>query len=286
VPAERLTRKQRRDVAREAARLEREKQKKRDALRRTLARGGVTLAILGVLGVVALVIVTAVQPPGPGPANMLSDGIVLTSTDGTVITAVKTDALLADAEPVATDQETLGTDINIVIYVDYFCPLCKLFEDTNGNQIQTLVEEGTASLEVHPISILDNASEGTRYSSRAANAAACVANSNPGSFFHANSLLFTRQPAEGLVSLTDDELIGIFISAGVLTDKLSACIKAETFKSWVTEATARALAGPLPNSNVENVKGTPTIIVNGVKYEGRLDDPLAFGDFVIDQLPD
>lgn len=285
MPAERLTKDQRREAAREAARIEREKMKKREARKRLFLRGGVTLGILAVLGVVALVIVIAVQPPGPGPRNMLSDGILLTSEDGTVIAATKTEAIPSEGEPVPTDPSTLDTEVNIVVYVDYLCPFCKLFEDTNRATIDGLLRDGVASLEVHPISILDRASLGSRYSSRAANAMACVADMHPNQFYDANNALFAAQPEENTEGLSNDSIIGVIGGAGVLTGELSACIKNETFKSWVTAATDRALNGPLPNADVPNVQGTPTVIVNGVRYTGPLDDPQAFIDFLDAQTP-
>ncbi|MET1044122.1 MAG: hypothetical protein ABWX59_08405, partial [Microbacteriaceae bacterium] len=49
--------------------------------------------------------------------------------------------------------------------------------------------------------------------------------------------------------------------------KIEDCIEDRQFESWVKDATARALNGPIPNSDIESVKGTPTILVNGVKYE-------------------
>ena len=285
MPEERQTKDQRREAAREVARIEREKMKKREARNRLFLRGGVTLGILAILGVVALVIVIAVQPPGPGPRNMLSDGILLTSEDGTVIAAEETDAIPSEGEPVPTDPSSLDTEVNIVVYVDYLCPFCKLFEDTNSPTIEAMLRDGVASLEVHPITILDRASAGSRYSSRAANAMACVADLHPNQFYDANAALFAAQPAEGTEGLSDDSIIGVIGGAGVLTDDLSACIKNESFKSWVAASTQRALEGPLPNSDVENVEGTPTVIVNGVKYTGPLDDAQAFIDFVAAQAP-
>ncbi len=285
MPEERQTKDQRREAAREVARIEREKMKKREARNRIFLRGGVTLGILAVLGVVALVIVIAVQPPGPGPRNMLSDGILLTSEDGTVIAADQTDAIPSEGEPVPTDPSTLDTELNIVVYVDYLCPFCKLFEDTNAATIDALLRDGVASLEVHPISILDRASLGSRYSSRAANAMACVADLHPNQFYDASAALFTAQPAENTEGLSNESIIGVIGGAGVLTEELSACINDERFKSWVTAASQRATDGPLPNADIENVEGTPTVLVNGVRYTGPLDDPQAFIDFLDAQAP-
>ena len=64
-------------------------------------------------------------------------------------------------------------------------------------------------------------------------------------------------------------------------DKIASCIKNQSFKAWATAATARALNGPIPNSNVDKVTGTPTVIVNGLKYEGAVNDLASFQAFVL-----
>ena len=64
-------------------------------------------------------------------------------------------------------------------------------------------------------------------------------------------------------------------------DQVATCIKDVQFKKWVADAQARALNGPIPNSNVDKVKGTPTVIVNGLKYEGSVSDLASFQAFVI-----
>ena len=121
MPQERLTKDQRREAAREAARIARAKQKRRDTINSVLVRGGVTLGIVAVVAIVGLVIFNSVKPAGPGPLNMASDGIVLV---GEELEAVPTTSIPADGEPTATDTSDLGVDLNIVMYVDYLCPVC------------------------------------------------------------------------------------------------------------------------------------------------------------------
>jgi protein-disulfide isomerase len=273
-------RKDRRDLAREKARMLREEQQKRQKRRRRAWQGGIAVGIVAIAAIIAIVIVNGVRPEAAtGPRNMASDGILLTG-DGTSVTAVPTPALAAGAKPTATDQGALGDTVNIVTYVDYLCPFCGQFETTNGQQITSWVTAGNATLEVHPISILDSASSGTRYSTRAANAAACVANFDPGHFLAVNTALFAKQPAENTAGLSDADLTTLVTGAGVTDAAVPGCITGQTFASWVGSATKRALAGPLPNSDVPNVSGTPTVLVNGTKYSGALDDAAAFAAFV------
>jgi len=276
----RPTRNERRDAAREKARALREEQKKKDRRKKVLIQGGVIVGVVAIAALIGALIFNSVKPAGPGPANMASDGIVLTGGDGT-ITAVETSALEPGEEPIATEQDDSGNVANIVTYIDYLCPYCGQFEQTNGETLRTLVESGAATLEVHPIAILSNKSAGTQYSLRAANAAACVADQSPESFFDYNAILFENQPEEGSTGLSNDELKSLAADAGVGSlDEVGQCIDETRFKSWVQDATSRALAGPIPNSELESVRGTPTVLVNGKAYSGSLEDASEFQAFV------
>lgn len=276
---ERLTKDQRREQARELARLEREARLKAQARNRILIRVGVTLGIVALLGGIAGGIWLATRPAGPGPVNMASDGILFTGNDGEV-EAVQTGAVPAEGTPIPTDPDAYDVPARIVTYLDYGCPYCNQFETTNAAQIEELVAAGYATLEVHPISILDRAFLGTEYATRAANAMACVAAEEPDAFLDANAALFANQPAEQTEGLTDDEIRDVLDSAGALTDEISACIGDRRYEGWVVAATDRTTSDPdLVNPSTGGF-GTPTILVNGVRYTGPLDDPQAFAAFV------
>ncbi|WP_158252338.1 thioredoxin domain-containing protein [Cryobacterium sp. Y29] len=276
--------KDRREEAREHARLMRVEQAKRTQRRRLVLRGGIGIGLLAVVTIVTLVIVNNVNAPAAsGPANMASDGVLLGS-DGTTVSAATTVALAADADPIATDQTALTDTANIVLYLDYLCPICGNFEATNGQQITDWVTAGNATVEIHPISILDRLSSGTKYATRAANAAACVANYDPDNFLAFNTAMFADQPSENSSGRTNDELASLAQGAGVTSSGVASCITDQTYAGWVDASTQRALAGPIPNSDIENIKGTPTVLVNGVSYTGSFSDPAAFEAFVTAQL--
>lgn len=284
MPDQKITKDQRRDAARELARLEREKQKRRDTRTKIFVRGGATVAILAVAAVVTLVLININKPAGPGPLNMASDGIVLTASSAGDIEAVKTAAIPANGKPTATVTSKLTPPLHIVTYIDYLCPYCQQFENTNGAAIQDLVKQGYATVEVHPIAILDSSSLGTKYSTRAANAAACVANYQPSEYLALTSALYAQgtKPDEGTKGLTNDELASIATKAGVTDKKVADCIKDERFDGWVAAATKRTLADKsLQNS--QGSFGTPTIFVNGARYGGSLTDASAFSTFAGEQ---
>ena len=276
-PSAPISKKERRDQAREHARELREIEAKKRRRRRWFVQGGVIVGALAVAVVVLLIVTNLVKPAGPGPLNMASDGILFRAS-GSAMSPVKTDALAASATPVPTPQEGSGP-VSIVIYLDYQCPYCAQFEETNGKQIVQWVAGGIATLEVHPVALLDQYSLGSRYSSRAANAVACVANYQPDEFSLASTALFASQPEEGTSGLKNDELVSIVESAGATNPKIAQCIRDETFKGWVSAATQRTRS-PLPNSDLPALEGTPTVLVNGQQYPGAADDAAAFLAFV------
>jgi protein-disulfide isomerase len=210
---------------------------------------------------------------------MASNGILFTG-DGTTVSPVSTAATKVGADPTPTDTTTLDSTVNIVTYIDYACPYCQQFETTNSAQIQTWVAQGDASLEIHPISILDRVSLGTKYSSRAANAAACVANYEPDQYIAVNDTLFANQPEENTSGLDTAELKKLVSDAGATSDEVSSCITDKTFSSWVTAATDLATDGTLASDTVTEFSGTPLVLVNGQQYSGALDDADAFAAFV------
>lgn len=272
------SRNERREHARELARQTREAEQKRKRRNRFVIQGSIGAAVVAIIVVIALVVVNGpAAAPSAGPANMISDGVVVADASGSAA-AVTTAAIKPDAKPVATEPRPDAA--NIVVYLDYLCPYCGQFEKTNGEQINTWVESGVATVETHPISILDRLSAGTRYSTRAANTAACTANLEPDSFLAVNAALFANQPAENSKGLSDDELISLAGTAGVEGAKFEKCVTDETFSNWVEAATTRATDGPLPNSDIPSLQSTPTVIVNGTSYTGSPDDPQAFSDFV------
>ncbi|WP_139416535.1 DsbA family protein [Agromyces laixinhei] len=277
----RPTRNEQREAAREKARVLREGQKKRERRNKVLLQGGVIVAVVAIAALIGGLIFNNIKPDGPGPANMASDGIVLTGVDG-VVTPTETPALAAGATPTPTVPDDSGTVANIVTYVDYLCPYCGDFETTNADSIRTMVESGAATLEVHPIALLTNKSAGTQYSLRAANAAACVADTSPESFFDFNALLFENQPEETSVGLSNGELKSLAEQAGVSSlSSIEQCIDDTRFKAWVEDATTRALTEPVPNSDLASITGTPTVLVNGKQYGGSLTDPAEFQSFVL-----
>jgi protein-disulfide isomerase len=274
----RLSRNERREAAREQARTLRVEQQKKDRRNRVYLFGGLGVVVIAIVAGVALIIGSAIKPAGPGPENMASGGLQV--SQGMIATT--TPALAADAELVPNPVNYSNGVVDIQIYVDYLCPFCGQFEQTNAAQLKQWITSGAATVETHPLAILDRSSMGSRYSTRSANAAACVANYSPNNFFDFSALLFTNQPQESTEGLPDSTLKDLASQSGAAnTAAIDTCIDDVTFRNFIAASTAQALKGPLPNSDVAQVTGTPTVLVNGKQYSGSLSDATAFSAFVL-----
>ena len=281
------TKNERREQAREAAKLRQVEDARKARKRRWVIQFGVAVGILGVAAIVSGIIWGGHKTePLAFPENMPSNGVVLIgSGNGESIEAVSYAALKPgqDARLPTTDPEKL----NIQIYQDYVCPACRAFEASNLQKIEQLVAKGQAILEIHPISILDRASAGSRYSSRAANAAACVATYSPAAFSAYNTILFDNQPAEGGAGLTDKVLVSLAKDAKVeKLDDIRNCVNNEFFKDWVAKTSYDIFNSgkPVPGTVDVIARGTPTVIVNGVQYTGPIDDPQEFAYFLQERV--
>jgi protein-disulfide isomerase len=274
----RQSKNQRREAAREKAKQLREEQRKKEVRNRVILISSLSVVVIAIIVGVALVIVSTIRPAGPGPANMASDGIQI----GSGFVAETTPALQDGEDPVPSTSDPASGVADIRVYVDYMCPYCGQFEATNNEQMGEWIESGAATVEIHPLSILDRSSLGSKYSTRAANAAACVANYSPDQYWDFNSLLFENQPEENTEGLDDATLKDLASQAKVTKQsEIESCIDDTAFRGWVADATSRALEGPLPDTDETKVTGTPTVLVNGEKYTGSLTDPDAFSAFLV-----
>lgn len=153
------------------------------------------------------------------------------------------------------------------LYVDFLCPACKQFESAYAADIQGWVDDGSITLDYHPITILDRLSQGTEYSTRAAAASVCAADVGEQEFIDYALALYENQPAENTTGLTDDQLKDIGSDLGFGSD-WEQCVDEETYRGWVREGTDSATGD-------QGVEGTPTAMV-----DGEVVDNAAFADEV------
>jgi protein-disulfide isomerase len=266
----RAARNERREAARQRAQRARAQQKRRQRGVRLGLQIGLGAVLLAAATVVTLVLVQSGQPAGPGPANTSQGGITI----GQDLKAVR--AASGSPAPSATDGSGA---VRITMYIDYLCPVCGQFEQANGDYIESLVDSGAATVDIHPIAILSNRSQGTKYSLRAANAAACVADHSPDQFFAVHQALFAKQPDEGTPGLTDAQLTKVVTGVDGLQQRsaIRTCIADQTYSKWIDERTTAVTGGDIPGSTLKTFPGTPLVLVNGQRYE--LTSPITNDDF-------
>lgn len=170
--------------------------------------------------------------------------------------------------------------VQVIVYVDMMCPVCKMFEDANAPQLEKYVNDKKVTVEYRLVTYLDRLSP-TNYSSRSANALACVANEAPAAYMPYMKSLW-KAADEGLVDeqtapggLTNAQLGERAVAAGA-PDSVKTCIDKGTYRPWVKLTTGLAQQA--------NVKGTPAILINGATYTGGADDPAAFKAFADEQI--
>ncbi|MFI9508345.1 DsbA family protein [Nocardia sp. NPDC052566] len=151
-----------------------------------------------------------------------------------------------------------GAKVVVRVVMDLQCPACRRFEKANGAVLERAAKSGTAAVEYNVISFLDRAST-TEYSSRAGNAAFCVAASGSANFQKWLETMFEEQPAEGGAGLPDSKLIDMAKGAGYTDSAVAQCITGRQYDQFLDKTTKDVLAG--------DVKGTPTVFINGKKVD-------------------
>jgi protein-disulfide isomerase len=196
--------------------------------RRTIIISIVAVCAVVAAGLIGLVVWES-QKPGASaatPATAIDDGHGIPVSDG----------------PVTVD-----------LYVDLLCPVCKAYETTVGPTLTSLRNQKKVRVVYHLIAILNNSSNPPGYSTRAGSAAGCAA--DYGKFDEFVQAMFAKQPAEGSAGLSDDEIIQVGASVGLIDPGFAQCVRAEKYSDWMAGNTDAAAA--------KNIQSTPTVLVDG-----------------------
>lgn len=268
-----LPKKDRKAVARELARVEREHAAKVARRRRWYLRFVAVLAVLAVVAAVALIVQARQRAGRVGPANALSDGVLLGGNNGTVY-AGRTDALQPGDKPVATGIAYPDGGIDIVMYFDYADKKAAEFWKAQESTIDQSVKTGYVTLEIHPLALKDNA-----YSLRAAGTIGCVANTKPDAVYAVHQALMAAQPTLDADGLSAAELVSLVKDAGVNDSVVTSCIKRGSFTDWAKDITERA-AVSVPFTAVKKVDSSPVVLVGDKFYDGTLTNSQEFITFM------
>ncbi|HEV6953613.1 MAG TPA: thioredoxin domain-containing protein [Promicromonospora sp.] len=251
-----MTKAQRRDAARAEALALQKKQQAREKRSRLIVLSLLALAVIG-LGITIWLIVAEGQKTPMEKVDNIPAGVV--EQTGIPVGAEGTAGTENEGAPV------------LDVYVDYMCPVCGQFEALNGASITEMREAGDVTLVVHPISILDRQSQGTEYSTRAAAAAAWVADQAPEQFNAFHEALFESQPEEGGPGLSDEQLGQVAEGAGVPADVAAGIASGDamdTYEEWVGAATKVAGDDPAVQNPETGGLGTPTVLIDGERFAG------------------
>lgn len=251
------TRSEQREAARAKAKELRAQSAKKEKRSKLLIQVSVVLVALGIIGGVAAVI--AIEQANRAEAPVVSEVPKNLTEFGGIKLGI---GLQAFTETKTPTPDAEGPIPEIVVYVDYQCPVCQAFDVPNSAQIRSWVDTGAATLEIRPISFLDRASL-NEYSSRVANAAFCVANFEPDAFFDFHETMMLNQTEEGTEGHSDDKIFEFATAAGAGSEEVKGCIQAKSFGDYVTAHTQTVLSEPQQGITVT---GTPTILVNGKQY--------------------
>jgi protein-disulfide isomerase len=150
----------------------------------------------------------------------------------------------------------------VSFYEDFLCPACGNFERGFGPTVSKLIDSGAIAADYYMVGLLSRP-ENDDYSSRAANAAYCVADESVDAFRRFHTALYSKeiQPSEtGTQFPNDTKLIEIAREAGVV-GKVPDCVKAGKYTPMVDGLATAA-----------NIHATPTVRINGQDYQWSTPD--------------
>lgn len=218
-----------------------QQQRAKEKRRNALIQAGIALtAVVAVL----LVTVAVLNARGAGQAEVVPEAV---NADGGFV--------VGDA----------AADTTITVYEDLQCPACKAFEDASGEKLTELAESGDVAVEYRIISFLDSPAT-DNYSSRAANASACVMEQGEDTWAAFHQAMYEQQSPETGPGLTDEEILQIAVEAGADESTTESCIADGTYDDWVQQVT--------DESGDDGVSSTPTVMVNGEVSEARTPEEL------------
>jgi protein-disulfide isomerase len=278
----------RRGAVREKAQLVQAKQSRMRALRIGALSLGAVVVVVAIAGGVYWAVSSSAARPQLDPVGASGDGFPVTVVSGYQgAQSAKGGATVDGSDPAAEQPQvtpsptpTTAPAVSIDIYIDYLSPGAKQFQLANVAQLSKWVDQKSVTLAYYPVAMLTAKSNGTKYSVRAASAAACVATYAPEKFFQFNDALLRAQPDPDGAGPSDDELATLATSVGVTSADVTSCIVGEKYLTWVKDATDRALKG-IPGTKGVTLTSTPMVLVNGTPYVGALDDPKEFAQFVL-----
>ncbi len=150
-----------------------------------------------------------------------------------------------------------GLAKTVDVWEDPQCPVCKYFEDANGEYIDSLIRDKKATVRFHVLSFLGDESV------RAANASFCAAEEGQYIDFH-KALYRVQSPLENSGFWSNDTLVAIGNKVGITSEKFAKCVndgqKVDLVKT------------NYDSMSKYGVQGTPTVFIDGKLWERKASD--------------
>lgn len=178
--------------------------------------------------------------------------------------------------PTGSDQSggfPIGSDLTagdggdaphrVDVYFDYTCRYCEEFQRVNAVDLQELLSQGTISVWLHPMPILDGSEELSDYSGMAANAIAVVAQFSPEHVLAAHQALFDVYwddvNGNATYPVSVEGIRDALVAVGVPADVAERVLDGE-YRSWLQSS--MDTFGDAGNT------GVPVIRVDGAAFAG------------------
>jgi protein-disulfide isomerase len=193
-------------------------------------------------------------------AVVLVGYIVISHDKKTASTAQR--AIRVTTSKLVTKDGSKDPKAVVSFYEDFLCPACGNFERGYGPTVSKMIDSGAIAADYYMTGLLSRP-QNDEYSSRAGNAAYCVADESIDAFRRFHTALYTTaiQPSEtGTTFPNNAKLIEIAREAGVV-GKVPDCVKNNTYTPMVDGLAAAA-----------GIHATPTVRINGQDYQWSTPD--------------
>ena len=206
-----------------------------------------------VIAMVTLVVVTGVVFSMMSQNN--KQNASLAALDG--FTSKGAIATTIDADNGSAITFNPGLAKTVDVWEDPQCPVCKYFEDANGDYIDSLIRDKKATVRFHVLSFLGDESV------RAANASFCAADEGQYIDFH-KALYRVQSPLENSGFWSNETLIAIGSKVGITSEKFAKCVN-DGQKVELVKANYDSMSK-------YGVQGTPTVFIDGKLWERKSSD--------------
>ncbi|MFI5526001.1 thioredoxin domain-containing protein [Streptomyces platensis] len=215
-------------AARERIRAERDRQKKKEKLRRQLFVTGAVVGVLAVAGGIGFMVMKANEPTGWEAAKEAKP-VAPAHTQG----KNGTEILIGDKNA----KETLE------VFEDIRCPACASFEQSSGEALLKDIEDGRYRVRFSMYTFIDDTPAGGEGSKNALSALGAALNVSPEAFLKYKAALYSAKfhPEEQVDTYSKDaELLKVAATVPELKNNkaFETAVKKGTYDRWVMDMTA------------------------------------------------